>query len=55
MGENRLLHLLEGVIIAAIGPITAASCRDLGLEVHIQPEQYTLEKMTEALVHHFSG
>ncbi len=55
VGENRLLHLLEGVTIAAIGPVTAASCRELGLEVHIHPEQYTLEKMTEALVTHFSG
>ncbi len=55
VGENRLLHLLEGVIIAAIGPVTAATCRDLGLEVHIEPEKYTLEKMTEAIVHHFTS
>ncbi len=54
VGENRLLHLLEGVIIAAIGPITAASCRDLGLEVHIEPKKYTLEMMTDAIAHHFS-
>ena len=54
-GENRLLHLLEGVVIAAIGPITAASCRELGLEVHLEPETYTLEAMTQAIIHHFTS
>ncbi len=54
-GENRLLHLLEGVVIAAIGPITAACCRELGLEVHLEPETYTLEAMTQAIIHHFTS
>lgn len=52
-GENRLLHLLQGVTIAAIGPVTAASCRELGLEVHIEPEKYTLDEMTTEMVKHF--
>ncbi|CAG0959176.1 uroporphyrinogen III methyltransferase / synthase [Geobacteraceae bacterium] len=54
LGENRLLHLLEGVTIAAIGPITARSCRELGLEVHIEPREYTLAAMTGALADHFT-
>jgi uroporphyrinogen III methyltransferase/synthase len=54
VGENRLLHLLEGVVIAAIGPITAASCRELGLEVHIEPETYTLDAMTTEMVRYFN-
>ena len=53
-GENRLLGLLSGVAIAAIGPITAASCRDLGLEVNIEPETYTLDEMTAAIVRYFT-
>jgi len=53
VGENRLLHLLDGVAIAAIGPVTAASCRELGLDVHIEPETYTLVAMTEAITQHF--
>ena len=53
LGRERLLALLEGVAIAAIGPITAASCRRLGLDVHIEPQQYTLVAMTEAIVHYF--
>jgi uroporphyrinogen III methyltransferase/synthase len=54
LGENRLLHLLEGVTIAAIGPITAKTCREMGLDVHVEPQKYTLAAMTDALVEHFS-
>ena len=54
LGENRLLRLLQGVAVAAIGPITAKTCRELGLEVHIEPATYTLETMTAAIVSHFT-
>jgi uroporphyrinogen III methyltransferase/synthase len=54
LGENRLLRLLEGVTVAAIGPVTAKTCRELGLEVDIEPEEYTLEKMTEAITEFFN-
>ncbi len=54
VGENRLLHLLEGITIAAIGPITTGTCRELGLEVHVEPSKYTLAAMTDALVDYFS-
>jgi len=54
LGENRMLRLLQGVKIAAIGPITACSCRDLGLKVDIEPDKYTLENMTEEIVKFFT-
>ncbi|NVO00551.1 MAG: uroporphyrinogen-III C-methyltransferase [Geobacteraceae bacterium] len=54
LGENRMLHFLEGVKVAAIGPITAKSCRDIGLNVDIEPEKYTLEEMTEEIVKYFT-
>ncbi len=53
LGENRLLRLLEGVTVAAIGPVTANSCRDLGLEVAIEPKEYTLAALTEEMVKYF--
>ena len=55
LGENRFLHLLEGVTVAAIGPVTAATCRELGLQVHIEPEKYTLSEMTAAIVKYFNN
>ena len=55
LGENRFLHLLEGVLVASIGPITSKSCRELGLEVHMEPAEYTLDALAEELVGHFTG
>jgi uroporphyrinogen III methyltransferase/synthase len=42
--------LLRNVRIAAIGPITAQSLRDAGLEAHIMPEQHTVEALVQAVV-----
>jgi uroporphyrinogen III methyltransferase / synthase len=53
LGENRFLHLLNGIAVAAIGPVTAKSCRELELEVHMEPKEYTLEAMSEAIVEYF--
>ena len=46
---------LRGVAIAAIGPQTAATCRQVLGRVDIQPQDYTLEAMTEALITWASG
>jgi uroporphyrinogen III methyltransferase/synthase len=54
LGENRFLHLLDGVTVAAIGPITSRTCRELGLEVQIEPKEYTLAAMTEEIVQFFN-
>ncbi|MBP1727855.1 MAG: uroporphyrinogen-III synthase / uroporphyrinogen-III C-methyltransferase, partial [Deltaproteobacteria bacterium] len=53
LGENRFLRLLDGVKVASIGPITTRTCLELGLQVDIEPEKYTLEKLTEQIVQFF--
>jgi uroporphyrinogen III methyltransferase / synthase len=53
LGENRFLHLLEGVKVASIGPVTSKSCRELGLEVHMEPAQYTLDALAAELTGYF--
>lgn len=55
LGENLFLHLLEGVAIAAIGPITARTCRELGLDVHIEPQEYTVAALTAEIVAYFTN
>jgi uroporphyrinogen III methyltransferase/synthase len=55
LGENRFLRLLDGVAVASIGPVTTKTCLELGLQVHIEPEKYTLEKMTEEIVTFFNS
>jgi uroporphyrinogen III methyltransferase/synthase len=49
-GPDELHQLLAGVQLAAIGPITAATLREHGLRVDIQPEQYTIGAMVSAIV-----
>lgn len=42
-------------LLAAIGPITAQALAKHGLKADIQPEEYTIPALVEALVAHFSG
>ncbi len=53
LGEELMLDMLKGVVVASIGPITSKSCRDLGLKVDIEPQTYTLDALTAALEIHF--
>lgn len=55
LGENRFLHLMEGVTVASIGPITSKTCRDLGLDVQIEPAEYTLDALAAEMVKYFKG
>ncbi len=51
--QDELRQLLQGVTIAAIGPVTAATIREQGLHVDIQPERYTIADMVQAIVAHY--
>jgi len=53
LGENRFLHLMQGVRVASIGPVTSKSCRELGLEVHMEPAEYTLDALAAELTGYF--
>lgn len=55
LGPERFLRLLQGVVVASIGPITSATCRKLGLEVAVEPEEYTLTALTAAIVAWFAA
>jgi uroporphyrinogen III methyltransferase/synthase len=41
--------------IACIGPITAKTAEDLGLQVEIMPEEYTVEGLASAIEKHFKA
>jgi uroporphyrinogen III methyltransferase/synthase len=51
--QEELDRLLAGVLIVAIGPITADTARKRGLTVHIQPEKYTIPEMVKSIVLYF--
>ncbi len=48
-GENAF-HILEHADIACIGPITAKTAHDMGLEVKIQPSSYTIEALIQEII-----
>jgi len=48
LGKENL-NLLNNKKIACIGPITAETAKGLGLTVHIMPEEYTIERLTDVL------
>ena len=51
--EAELHRLLKGVKIAAIGPVTAETVRKNGLQVDIQPENYTIADMVDAIADYY--
>ncbi len=48
-------HLLQGVQMASIGPITTATAEEEGFTVDITADTYTIEGLTEAIIAHFAG
>lgn len=53
-GEDDCKELLNGVVIASIGPITSQTCKHLGLEVHVEPREYTIESMAKGITRYFA-
>lgn len=52
--EENLRELLQEVLIASIGPITADTARELGIESTIVPAEYTIPALAQAIVEHIT-
>ena len=52
--KDAVGSFLKDTVVACIGPITARTAKGLGLEVRIQPEEYTIPALTRAIVKYFS-
>jgi uroporphyrinogen III methyltransferase/synthase len=52
--NEDLKDLMQGITIASIGPVTADTARDLGFDVHIVAESYTIPGLCQAILKHFS-
>ena len=50
VGMKDLSGLLEGVLVACIGPVTAQTAREHGIEKIIQPDQYNAPALVESLI-----
>jgi uroporphyrinogen III methyltransferase / synthase len=51
---SDLGNALPGVVIACIGPVTAATAVDYGLRVDIQPVEQTVKDLAEAIASYYS-
>lgn len=51
--EGGNLAMLQDVVVACIGPITAAKARELGMTVQVVSEEHTVPGLMAALVNHF--
>jgi uroporphyrinogen III methyltransferase/synthase len=49
-----LSQALAGVVVACIGDITATTATDYGLQVAIQPQQFTIPALARAIADYFS-
>lgn len=52
--SDDLKRLLDGVQVASIGPITTKTAEENGLEIHIQPEKFTIPALIESIVAYYS-
>ncbi|MDY6824104.1 MAG: uroporphyrinogen-III C-methyltransferase [Thermodesulfobacteriota bacterium] len=46
-------RLMDGVRVAAIGPITAETAREQGFDVHITADSYTIQGLADAIVAYY--
>ena len=53
LGPEPATDLLARVVVASIGPVTAAAARQLGIVTTIMPSTYTIPALAEAIVAHF--
>jgi uroporphyrinogen III methyltransferase/synthase len=55
LAPGDIRRRLAGVALAAIGPVTAATIAEYGLEAAIIPREYTIPALAAAIAAHFAG
>jgi uroporphyrinogen III methyltransferase/synthase len=54
-GPEQAADLLRKTVVAAIGPVTADAAREVGIQVTVQPVQFTVPALVEAIAQHFAA
>jgi len=54
-GVKAVKPLLQSVMIACIGPITAKAAEEYGLTVSIMPSENTIPALVDAIAHHYGS
>jgi uroporphyrinogen III methyltransferase / synthase len=53
IGAGDVAALLEGVVVASIGPVTSATLKENGLPIHVEASEYTIDGLVSALARYF--
>ncbi len=53
LGQKEYKTLLQGVVIACIGPVTAKTAQEYGMQPDIMPGEYTIPALVEAMVEYY--
>ena len=51
---DRIKDLLKNVDIASIGPVTSDTAKKLGLNITVEPADYTINALTDVILTHYS-
>lgn len=51
---DRWTDLAAGVPVACIGPITADTARELGFDVRVEAQEYTIPGLVESILAHYA-
>jgi uroporphyrinogen III methyltransferase/synthase len=54
VGQEKFQELAKTALVAAIGPITAATLQEYGLTPHVQPEDYTIPALATTIIEFFA-
>ncbi|MGE3977360.1 MAG: uroporphyrinogen-III C-methyltransferase [Nitrospira sp.] len=54
-GVDAVKPLLQSVVIACIGPVTAKTAEEYGLTVSIMPSENTIPALVDAIAHHYES
>jgi uroporphyrinogen-III synthase len=49
-GRSSCRKLLDGVVLASIGPVTSATLREVGLRADVEATEYTMDGLVSALI-----
>ena len=53
-GDEQVTDLLRNTAVATIGPVTTEAATQIGINVNIQPDTYTIPALVDAIAAHFS-
>ena len=53
LGQKEYKSLLDGVVVACIGPVTAKTAEEYGMKIDIMPKEYTIPALVEAMVEYY--